>query len=62
MNRQQTKRLEVLEDSLVPEKKKLLLVAKDENETVQEAFERSGKPGVRDDYKILFVVGVSADG
>ena len=57
MNRQQEKRLNDLEKCLAPRKKKLLLVAKDENETVQEAFERSGKPGNREDYKIIRVVG-----
>ena len=42
-----------------PEDKGLLLIAKHENESVQEAFERSGNSGWRKDYKILFVVGVS---
>ena len=62
MNSRQEKRLKLLEDSVAPKKKKLLLIAKDENETAQEAFDRSGNPGKREDYKILLVVGVSADG
>ena len=52
-------RLNVLEKQYSPKKKGLLLIARDENETSQEAFDRSGKPGSREDYKILFVVGVS---
>ena len=59
MNRQQEKRLNTLEKKYRPEEKGLLLIAKDESESVQEAFERSGKPGSREDYKTLFVVGVS---
>jgi hypothetical protein len=35
------------------------LFAKDESESVQEAFEWSENSGRREDYKILFVVGVS---
>ena len=38
------------------------LFAKDESESVQEAFEWSENSGRREDYKILFVVGVSAKG
>ena len=59
MKRQQKERLKVLEENLAPKKQKLLLVAKDENETVQEAFDRSGNSGRKEDYKVLFVVGVS---
>ena len=62
MNRQQEKRLNALEKKYRPEEKGLLLIAKDESESVQEAFDRSGNPGKRQDYKILFVVGVSAKG
>ena len=51
-----------LEKQYSPKKKGLLLIAKDESESVQEAFERSGNSGRREDYKILFVVGVSAKG
>ncbi len=59
MNKQYEQRLNALEDRLAPEKKNLLLVSKDESETVQEAFDRSGKPGKVKDYKILRIVGVS---
>jgi hypothetical protein len=52
-------RLNVLEKQYSPKKKGLLLIARDENETSQEAFDRSGNLGRREDYKILFVVGVS---
>ena len=62
MNRQQEKRLNALEKKYRPEEKGLLLIAKDESESVQEAFDRTGKPGIREDYKIIFVVGVSAKG
>jgi hypothetical protein len=62
MNRQQEKRLNTLEKKYRPEEKGLLLIAKHESESVQEAFDRSGNPGKRQDYKILFVVGVSAKG
>jgi hypothetical protein len=62
MNRQQEQRLNALEKKYRPEEKGLLLIAKDESESVQEAFERSGNSGRREDYKILFVVGVSAKG
>ena len=62
MNRQQEKRLNALEKKYRPKEKGLLLIAKDESESVQEAFDRSGNPGKRQDYKILFVVGVSAKG
>ena len=62
MNRQQEQRLNTLEKIYRPEEKGLLLIAKDESESVQEAFDRSGNPGKRQDYKILFVVGVSAKG
>ena len=62
MNRQQEQRLNALEKKYRPEDKGLLLIARDENETSQEAFERSGNSGRREDYKILFVVGVSAKG
>jgi hypothetical protein len=51
--------LNVLEKKYCPEGKGLLLIAKHENVSVQEAFERSGNSGRREDYKILFVVGVS---
>ena len=59
MNRQQEKRLNALEKKYRPEDKGLLLIAKHENESVQQAFEQSGNSGRRKDYKILFVVGVS---
>jgi hypothetical protein len=62
MNRQQEQRLNTLEKIYRPEEKGLLLIAKDENDTVQEAFDRSGNSGRREDYKILFVVGVSVKG
>jgi hypothetical protein len=62
MNRQQEKRLNALEKKYRPKEKGLLLIAKDERESVQEAFDRSGNPGKREDYKILFVVGVSVKG
>jgi len=62
MNRQQEQRLNTLEKKYRPEEKGLLLIAKHESESVQEAFDRSGNPGKRQDYKILFVVGVSAKG
>ena len=62
MNRQKEQRLNALEKKYRPEDKGLLLIAKHENESVQEAFDRSGKPGSREDYKILFVVGVSVKG
>ena len=62
MNRQQEKRLNALEKKYRPKDKGLLLIAKHENETVKEAFERSGNSGRREDYKILFVVGVSVKG
>ena len=52
-------RLNALEKQYSPKKKGLLLIGRDKNETSQEAFDRSGKPGSREDYKILFVVGVS---
>ena len=55
MNRQQEKRLNALEKKYRPEEKGLLLIAKHENESVQEAFERSGNSGRREDYKTLFV-------
>ena len=61
MNRQQEKRLNDLEKQFEPQRKNLLLVAKDENETVQEAFDRSGNPGRKEDYKVMFVVGVSVE-
>jgi hypothetical protein len=62
MNRQQEQRLNTLEKKYRPEEKGLLLIAKHENETIQEAFKRSENPGKREDYKILFVVGVSVKG
>ena len=52
-------RLNALEKQYSPKKKGLLLIARDESETLQEAFERSRNSGRREDYKILFVVGVS---
>jgi hypothetical protein len=55
-------RLNVLEKQYSPKKKRLLLIARDENETLQEAFDRTGKPRSREDYKVLFVVGVSVKG
>ena len=55
-------RLNALEKQYSPKKKGLLLIAKDESETLQEAFDRTGKPGSREDNKTLFVVGVSAKG
>lgn len=55
-------RLNALEKQCSPKNKGLLLIARDENETSQEAFDRSGKPGSREDYKILFVVSVSVKG
>ena len=55
-------RLNALEKQYSPKKKGLLLIARDESETLQEAFDRTGKPGIREDYKTLFVVGVSAKG
>ena len=55
-------RLNVLEKQYSPKKKGLLLIARDENETLQEAFDRTGKPGSREDYKFLFVLGVSVKG
>ena len=55
-------RLNALEKQYSPKKKGLLLIARDESETLQEAFDRTGKPGSREDYKILFVVGVSTKG
>lgn len=62
MNKQYEQRLNALEDRLAPEKKNLLLVSKDESETVQEAFDRSGKSGKVEDYKILRVIGVAVKG
>ena len=59
MNRQQEQRLNALEKKYRPKNKGLLLIAKHESESVQEAFERSENSGRREDYKILFVVGVS---
>ena len=55
-------RLNALEKQYSPKKKGLLLIARDESETLQEAFERSRNSGRREDYKILFVVGVSVKG
>jgi hypothetical protein len=55
-------RLNALEKEYSPKKKGLLLIARDENETLQEAFDRTGKPGSREDYKTLFIIGVSVDG
>jgi hypothetical protein len=39
--------------------KKKHLISRNENETLQEAFDRTEKPGSRKDYLTLFVVGVS---
>ena len=54
-------RLNALGKQQSPKNKGLLIVVRDENETLQEAFDRTGKPGSREDYKTLFVVGVSVD-
>jgi hypothetical protein len=62
MSKRYAKRLHALEKQYSPQRENLLLVSKDESETVQEAFDRSGKLGRREDYKILFVVGVSVKG
>jgi hypothetical protein len=55
MNMQQEQRLNSLEKQYRPEEKGLLLIAKHENESAQEAFERSENSGRREDYKTLFV-------
>ena len=62
MNRQQEKRLNDLEKHFTPLKQNLVLVKKSAEETLEEAFKRSGKPGAIEDYNtpVLCVIPVQA--
>jgi hypothetical protein len=62
MIKQFGKRLNALEKQYSPQKRNLLLISKDESETLQETFDRSEKPGKVEDYKILRIIGVSVKG